>query len=276
MTTAEIVVQVAVVGEEEDVGHGAAEATGRAPATTVAAVSGARILSAGDGRVRVVPWRGDPSLAYLTPLRGHPSVSGLRQVLERLPAEGYDAALTAALPPPDQRIYLQAGFTVHERLHLLLRPIDPLPIVPAAGIDLRRGRHADRPGIIEADGAAFPAFWRLDQIGLEDAVSATPSSRLRVASLPGDRRVVGYAVTGRAGSRGYLQRLAVEPAVQRRGVGAALVLDGLRWLRRWGAKEVLVNTQEENERAVRLYERLGFRLQPEGLAVLRLPLASSA
>jgi mycothiol synthase len=66
-----------------------------------------------------------------------------------------------------------------------------------------------------------------------------------------------------------LQRLAVLPDAQGAGIGAALVLDGLRWLRRWGAKEVLVNTQEGNEAAVRLYERLGFRRQSDGLAVLR-------
>ena len=50
------------------------------------------------------------------------------------------------------------------------------------------------------------------------------------------------------------------------------MVDGLRWLRRWGAKEVLVNTQEGNEPAVQLYEALGFELRPEGLAVLRLAL----
>ena len=94
--------------------------------------------------------------------------------------------------------------------------------------------------------------------------------------MAGDRAaatdVVGYAVTGRAGPRGYLQRLAVHPDHQRAGLGGALVVDGLRWLRRWGAKEVLVNTQEGNEPAVRLYEALGFQLRPEGLAVLRLAL----
>ena len=78
-----------------------------------------------------------------------------------------------------------------------------------------------------------------------------------------DRSVVGYAVTGRAGTRGYLQRLAVAPATTNgRGIGTALVVDGLRWLRRWGAKEVLVNTQEANEAAVQLYEPLGFELRP--------------
>jgi ribosomal protein S18 acetylase RimI-like enzyme len=87
---------------------------------------------------------------------------------------------------------------------------------------------------------------------------------------------VAYAVTGRAGPRGYLQRLAVDPPAQGVGVGAALVVDGLRWLRRWGAKEVMVNTQEGNAAAVRLYERLGFRLQADGLAVLRRSLGEAS
>jgi ribosomal protein S18 acetylase RimI-like enzyme len=88
--------------------------------------------------------------------------------------------------------------------------------------------------------------------------------------------VAGYAITGRAGPRGYLQRLAVDPSVQRQGIGAALVADGLRWLRRWGAREVLVNTQVGNGPALALYEALGFRLQPDGLAVLRRDLEPTA
>ncbi len=49
--------------------------------------------------------------------------------------------------------------------------------------------------------------------------------------------------------------------------------DALRWLRRWGGREVLVNTQEDNGGAVALYEHLGFRREAEGLAVLQRPLA---
>jgi ribosomal protein S18 acetylase RimI-like enzyme len=47
-----------------------------------------------------------------------------------------------------------------------------------------------------------------------------------------------------------------------------LVIDGLRWLKRWRVEQVVVNTQYENERALDLYERLGFRRQPLGLSVL--------
>ena len=81
---------------------------------------------------------------------------------------------------------------------------------------------------------------------------------------------MGYAVCGRSGHRGYVQRLAVAPRAQGGGVGAALLLDGMRWLRRWGARDALVNTQEDNDRSLRLYQRTGFVLQPDGLAVLQL------
>jgi hypothetical protein len=83
-------------------------------------------------------------------------------------------------------------------------------------------------------------------------------------------------VCGRAGHRGYVQRLAVDPSAQGRGVGAGLLIDGLRWLRRWGARDALVNTQEGNARSLRLYQRSGFVLQPEGLAVLHLDLTPHA
>ena len=65
-----------------------------------------------------------------------------------------------------------------------------------------------------------------------------------------------------------MQRLAVAPEVQRRGLGHALLSDGLRWLGSHGAKRVYVNTQEDNDRALALYLRAGFRQLPVGLHVL--------
>jgi mycothiol synthase len=75
-------------------------------------------------------------------------------------------------------------------------------------------------------------------------------------------------VSGRSGGRGFLQRLAVDPDVQTRGIGTALALDGMRWMQSRGATTVLVNTQVDNDRALGLYRRLGFHLLDERLAVL--------
>ena len=103
--------------------------------------------------------------------------------------------------------------------------------------------------VLELDHRSFDGFWRLDADGLTNAIEATPSSRFRVAE--GADRLLAYAVTGRAGQHGYLQRLAVDPSVRREGYGRAIVLDGLRWLRRHGATQALVNTQCDNARGAR-------------------------
>lgn len=222
-----------------------------------------------DDGLRAVPWRGDRRTAQVSPPRGAPSAAAVRACLARLVGDGYVAVLTTALGTPEQAPFLDAGFEVHERLHLLAHDLSPIPDAP--GLRLRRARRSDRPRVLEIDAAAFPQFWQLDDAGLDDALTATPTSRFRVG--PPGGLVRGYAVTGRAGSRGYLQRLAVDPDRQREGLGTALVVDGLRWARRWGAREVLVNTQEGNEVAVATYEALGFVARREGLAVLRRELA---
>jgi ribosomal protein S18 acetylase RimI-like enzyme len=132
--------------------------------------------------------------------------------------------------------------------------------------------------VLEVDARAFEPMWRLDHPSLHEAISATPASRFRAARSP-DRarrrrgRVLGYAVSGHTGDQGYLQRLAVDPDAQRAGIGAALVVDCLHWMRRAGVGRVSVNTQEANSRAFSLYKRLGFVPVEPGLAVLRLELA---
>ncbi len=231
-------------------------------------MSAHRDLTRGDGRLRIATWRGDITTAYLTPDRGHPSAAEIERSIDAVAAAGYRAAFTAALGPTDAAPFLGAGFSVHERLHLLARPVTDPPR-PAPGAPIRRGRRRDHLDILKVDRVAFPPFWQLDADGLDDALTATPSSRLRVvAERGGAGGLVAYAVTGRAGSRGYIQRLAVVPSAQRRGIASALIADGLAWLRRWGAREVLVNTQEDNASALGLYEALGFRRQDDGLAVL--------
>jgi ribosomal protein S18 acetylase RimI-like enzyme len=222
------------------------------------------VVRRGPERLRIGSWRGDDRIAYMAPVaEASPTATMVRLGCALLAERGYGEALTSALSPVEQQGFLRAGFSVCARLDLLSHDLVELPDPP--GIALRRGRRTDRGPALAVDAVAFPAFWQLDAEGLDEALAATPSSRFRVAADP---EVLGYAVTGRAGPRGYLQRLAVHPAAQGRGIGRALVLDGLRWLKRKGAERVVVNTQDGNWRARALYESLGFRVQPTGLAVL--------
>ena len=233
------------------------------------------VIEWGRERAKAGPWRGDDHTAYLAPMPDAPPPSAvfLRRCLGTLADNGYTTVITAALAPPEQRAFLTVGFEEHERLHLLARDLDDLPSAPRA--TLRRGHKGDRQRVLAVDGAAFRPFWRLDDAGLDEAIAATPTARFRVG-LDDARTIVGYAVSGRAGRHGYLQRLAVHPTAQGSGLGRALVVDGLRWMQRRGAGRAVVNTQLDNDVALALYRSLGFRVQPAGLAVLRRALTGSA
>lgn len=226
---------------------------------------GLRVVRRGTERLRIGSWRGHAGLAYVAPVAEMPPASGaiVRHCCEVLAAQGYTQVVTGALGHAEQRGFLESGFEVREELYLLSRDLHALPEVPP--VPLRRAQRRDRRRVLEVDALAFPPFWRLDDAGFSEAMSATRSARLRVV---GDERILGYAISGRSGTRGYLQRLAVDPAAQGRGLGRALVMDGLRWMRRRGASGVVVNTQVGNQRALELYQHLGFEREPSGLAVL--------
>ena len=222
--------------------------------------------------VRCGLFGGSPQVALLTPLPGAPvpSLAFVRRCVDTLSAQGFSAVVTGALASAEQRAFLAAGFAEAERLHLLSHNLSGLRRVRGAGhpaARLRRAWGRDQAAVLQVDAAAFPLFWQLDEAGLADALTATPHNRFQVA-VTDTGTVVGYAITGRSGRNGYLQRLAVDPLQQGRGVGRVLVFDGLRWLSRWRAEQCVVNTQWGNEAALGLYERVGFHRLPEALAVL--------
>ncbi|MBO0694347.1 MAG: GNAT family N-acetyltransferase, partial [Acidimicrobiaceae bacterium] len=197
----------------------------------------------------------------------------LRRCLGTLAEQGFTRVITSALSPVEQTGFLAAGFAEQERLRLLCIDLSPpLPEIPP-GPKLVRGRFR-RDGVLAVDNAAFAPFWRFDAQSLAEAIAATPSTRFRAALVTApkgaraDDRVAGYAVCGRSGSRGFVQRLAVDPTLQRAGIGTRLMLDGLHWLRGHGVRRAVVNTQADNDGALALYRGLGFVEEPTGLSVL--------
>jgi GNAT superfamily N-acetyltransferase len=215
------------------------------------------------GWARLGSWRGQQDVAYLSVGADRPPTPEVvERCIGRLRGRGYSAVVTSALTPADTLPFVDAGFAVRERLHLLSHELRDLP---EPRHDTRRARSGDRPAVLALDALAFDDFWRIDADGLESAVQATPTRRFRVV---GDTEVLSYAITGRAGRHGYLQRVAVHPEARRLGYGTTVVGDGLRWLRRHRVTRALVNTQLEYSAALALYAACGFRPLPTGLCVM--------
>lgn len=238
-----------------------------------------KVVRWGREMARVGPWRADGSVALLVPVPdGAPlSADFVRRCLGLLEGQGFRRVITGALSPDEQRGFLGAGFEVQEHLHLLvLDRSAALPSVPPGPV-LRHAGFLRQRGVLEVDATAFAPFWRLDRAGLKEALRATQHRRLRVVLGP-RHKVVGYAICGASGGRGFVQRLAVLPEAQGHGVGKRLLLDGLHWLRGLSAGQIAVNTQLGNDAALALYHQVGFRDDPAGLSVLsaRLPVPQGA
>jgi ribosomal protein S18 acetylase RimI-like enzyme len=172
---------------------------------------------------------------------------------------------TGALGESSAAPFLTAGFHEVQRL-VLLEHRSPAAAGASSPGGTRRMRGSELEAAAAVDRAAFVNPWSLDAAALDDACSATAQHRARVVRDRGD--VIGFAISGRDGSDGYLQRLAVSPSHQGRGVATTLVLDALRWCGGHGARRVLVNTHLDNTRALGLYRRLGFEDLTEQLVVL--------
>jgi ribosomal protein S18 acetylase RimI-like enzyme len=221
------------------------------------------------GWARIAPWPGpERGVAHLTVGTDvPPPCEAVEHCLAHLRHAGYGGVVTNALTAADSLPFVDAGFRVRERLHLLEHDLGGIPEPTRS---TRRARRRDRDAVLALDRRAFDPAWQLaGATGLDEALRATPVARMRV----GDTRApVAYAITGRAGEHGYLQRIAVDPDQWRAGWGRALVADGLQWLRRRGVRRALVNTQIGNAAALSLYEASGFRRLPVGLCVLARPL----
>lgn len=224
-----------------------------------------RIVHHGRDRVQISGWKSRDDVANLVPFPSGDrlAVDTVRRAIDSARESGYRRAYTAAMSPTQAVPFVEGGFELVEELHLLERHLDGDPSSTRGG--LRRGRRLDFDAVLSFDGLAFDEFWQFDRSSLADAMRATPRSRFQVTRTT---PIVGYHVTGLAGSNAYLQRVAVHPEAQGRGWGRRLVEDGLRWAWRNGAVRAHVNTQITNERALALYERCGFQSARHRLQVL--------
>ncbi len=122
----------------------------------------------------------------------------------------------------------------------------------------------DIPALLAIDGACFEDLWRYDALSFHEIAATHPY--FVVAELNG--QVVGYQFNTVDYGSGYLVRIAVHPSVNGRGVGARLMADAIAFFQQAGVERIMLNTQDDNARAHRLYEWFGFvRLQQRGFVL---------
>jgi ribosomal-protein-alanine N-acetyltransferase len=128
----------------------------------------------------------------------------------------------------------------------------------------------DMPALLTIEELCFADLWRYDALAFSDIAATHPY--FVVAEFNGT--VVGYQFNAVDSNFGYLVRIAVHPSVERQGIGARLMAEAIRFFQQRRVSRIMLNTQEDNTHAHRLYEWFGFvRLEQIGF-VLRKHLAS--
>ncbi|BCX03269.1 MAG: hypothetical protein KatS3mg053_1207 [Candidatus Roseilinea sp.] len=166
------------------------------------------------------------------------------------------------------------GYRVAERL--LTFEIEPQRAQDAslflAGLQVRPARVADLDALCALDARAFDEPWRYPPALMRRAVERA----FAATAVWHAGELVGYACAILHEDSGHVVRLAVHPALRRRGIGAGLLLDIVARLAQAGAQVVSLNTQASNRTAQQLYRRLGFAPVSEKLPVMRKVLVSEA
>jgi ribosomal protein S18 acetylase RimI-like enzyme len=215
-----------------------------------------------------------------------PTLDDIQRVIDALRGDQRVETLrTSALFPRSADRFAAAGFTAADTLRLLRADLHSSVVENAvernrrqrARIATMRRWNYDAAGRI--DRAAFGSSWGHDAAELDDIRHATPMHRARYRYDHGSlhaREMRGFAIAGASSEHGYLQRLSVDPAVQRQGDGRALTIDALGWMTFQRMPDCLVNTSVDNVPALALYESVGFVPMRDHLSVMQLDVNQAA
>ncbi len=123
-------------------------------------------------------------------------------------------------------------------------------------VTIRALGYADLPQVIGIERRSFPTPWSLAMFVLE---LSKPSSICLAAPVPGDAsgKLAGYLICSRYADVWHLMNIAVDPPLQRHGIGTALLQT---LVERAGPHEAYtLEVRPSNPSAIALYERFGFR-----------------
>ena len=137
----------------------------------------------------------------------------------------------------------------------------PAPRAPE-GYRFRRLRAGDEAGWQALYDAAFPDIPDRVHEKVSDLMASDlwNPDRVSLACLA-DRPVacaVAWEPSWNAPGTGMVHWVATHPAHRRRGLGQAVVLDILRWMRDGGHRDAVLITEVHRTAALRLYLALGF------------------
>lgn len=156
------------------------------------------------------------------------------------------------------------GFLAREHVITYGWHAESLPVAGNATVTVEPVSYNELEVVAAIDRQIFAPVWHKPQDELEFALGRV--DYFVVAKY--EQRIVGYCWSEWDGTRGHLTRLGVAEDWQGKGVGTRLLTEALAAMVQAGITWVTLNTQTDNWRARRLYERYGFRSVGQAVPLL--------
>lgn len=122
-------------------------------------------------------------------------------------------------------------------------------------VDLPDSLTEEAVALWQASGLTRP--WNDPHADLARALTGPTSTVL--AAEDEDGRLLGTAMVGHDGHRGWVYYLAVQPALRRSGLGRALMHASEEWLRERRVPKVNLMVRTTNSAVIAFYEALGYK-----------------
>ena len=155
-----------------------------------------------------------------------------------------------------QEILEYCGFACQQEIVMLTWMGKEIPEVNMpARFQIREMVEKDLQRVAELDAIAFDPLWQNSSSALRKAFHQAALA----TTVEDNDVIVGYQISTKNLLGGHLARLAVDPAMQGKGIGYLLVSDMIQKLDRIDVTNITVNTQSDNSTSLALYKRIGFR-----------------
>lgn len=128
--------------------------------------------------------------------------------------------------------------------------------IDIATVSISEASHDDIAGIKSIwEEAELTRPWNDPVQDIKLSLSAK-SSVIFLAKI--ENEIIGTAMVGYDGHRGWIYYLAISKNYQNQGIGKRLVEHAEEWLRLQGVPKTQILIRSDNEKVIKFYENLGF------------------
>ena len=225
-----------------------------------------RLTIGGTGEfVEARPWRNRTEILEVLELTRGPTSMRLVNDLSRRFADqgGQLVLLYRRLFSSNEAVFRHAGFGLLEEI-VEMASARSWSADYRPGLAISFGRERDPARLLAIDREAFSWLWRNSEDEMTDYLR---QAEVRVFAASANGGLAGYVTYTMHRDFAHIDRMAVLPDQQGRGIGKALMSWSLEDIREAGRENVILTTQRANTRSQNLYRRFGFTETRRGYSI---------